>query len=425
MMLIIGDDHSFLDIGCAGSKQVATPNIDRIAAQGVRFTRAFTGTAMCAPMRQQMMTGIFPVRNGAYPNHSQIKPGIRTWPSYFKEMGYRVGLVGKRHFGPPDAYPYEYLGEAAGDLKFDQLEEFVRRGKQPYCVFVTSHEPHAPHDKGDPSRHPPSRIQIPPYWVDTPATRENLSKYYAEVEYLDGQVGKCLDIVERSGEAGNTLTMYCSEQGIGLPFSKWTCYDLGLRETVVARWPGRIQPGSTNAAMVQGVDWLPTLLEAAGGKAPQGIDGRSFLPALLGKSQRHADAVFGVHTTRGIINGSECYPIRSIRTATHKLILNLKHEAKFQCAVQGARSEYWHTWVEKAKSDANARRIVTRYEHRPAIEFYDLARDPFEQNNLAARPEHQRQIESLSTRLHAWMRQQGDRGVETEMLVDPKPGGEQ
>ena len=416
MMLMVGDDLSYIDIGCAGSKEVATPNIDRIAAEGVRFTHAFTGTAMCAPMRQQMMTGIFPIRNGAYPNHSQIKPGIRTWPAYFKELGYRVGLVGKRHFGPPASFPYEYLSPPEGDLPFDALEEFVRRNdRQPYCVFVTSHEPHAPHDKGDPGRHPVSRLQVPSYWVDTPATRENLSKYYAEVEYLDWQVGKCLDIVERGGQAANTLAMFCSEQGIGLPFSKWTCYDLGLRETVAVRWPGRIKPGTVSNAMVQGVDWLPTLLEAAGGKAPAAIDGRSFLPVLLGQSQRHADAVYGVHTTRGIINGSACYPIRSIRTGTHKLILNLNHQAKFQCAV--GNTEYWESWVEKARTDANARRIVARYEHRPAVEFYDLARDPFEQNDLASKPEHKRQIESLTARLNEWMRQQGDRGVETEMLV--------
>ncbi|MBM3746528.1 MAG: sulfatase [Acidobacteria bacterium] len=425
LLLIIGDDHTHHDIGCFGSNVVATPNIDRLAAGGVRFTRAFTGTAMCAPMRQQMMTGIFPVRNGAYPNHSQIKPGIKTWPSHFKELGYRVGLVGKRHFGPLEAFPYEYLGAPAGNLKLDLLEEFVRRNdRQPYCVFVASHEPHAPHNQGDPSRHPVSSIRVPPYWVDTPATREILAKYYAEVEYLDWQVGQCLDIVQRSGQANRTLTMYCSEQGNGLPFSKWTCYDLGLRESVVLRWPGQIRPGTTNNAMVQGVDWLPTLLEAAGGKAPAGIDGRSFLPVLLGKSDRHAEAVFGVHTTRGIINGSACYPIRSIRTATHKLILNLNHTARFQCAVQGEQENYWDSWVERAKTDAHARRAVERFERRPAVEFYEVARDPYEQRNLAAEPAQAARIESMTARLRDWMRQQGDRGVETEMLVKPHPRGE-
>jgi uncharacterized sulfatase len=177
--------------------------------------------------------------------------------------------------------------------------------------------------------------------------------------------------------------------------------------------------------MVQGVDWLPTLLEAAGGKAPEGIDGRSFLPVLLGQSNKHADVVYGVHTTRGIINGAACYPIRSIRTETHKLILNLNHMARFKCVVQGQRENYWDTWVEKAKTDASARRIVERYEHRPAVELYDVTGDPFEQNNLSARPEHKPRIEALTARLRDWMRQQGDRGVETEMLVKPHRSGDE
>jgi uncharacterized sulfatase len=306
------------------------------------------------------------------------------------------------------------------------LDEFVRRNdRQPYCVFVASHEPYAPHNQGEPSRHPVSAIRVPSYWVDTPATRENLSKYYAAVEYLDWQVGQCLAIVERSGEADRTLTMYCSEQGMALPFSKWTCYDLGLRESVVARWPGRIRPGTANRAMVQGVDWLPTLLEATGGKAPSGIDGRSFLPVLLGQSNRHTDTVFGVHPTRGIINGSACYPIRSIRTATHKLILNLNHTARFQCAVQGEQENYWDSWVERARTDAHARRTAERFERRPVVELYDVTRDPFEQSNLAAEPAQQARIESMTARLKEWMRQQGDRGVETEMLVKPNARGEE
>lgn len=418
IMIIVGDDHTWSDLGCCGSRQAATPNIDRIAHQGVRFTHAFTGTAMCSPMRQQMMTGIFPIRNGAYPNHSQIKPGIQTWPAYFKQLGYRAGLIGKRHFGPQTAYPYEYLAPDAEELNFAALEEFVRRNaNQPYCVFVMSHQPHGPHTKGDPSRHPPSKLTLPQHWVDTPATRETLSKYFAEVEYLDGEVGRCLDIVEKSGAASNTIVMYCSEQGIGMPFAKWTCYDMGLRETVAVRWPGRIRPGTVTDAMVQSVDWLPTLLEAAGGKSPEGIDGRSALHVLTGQVRRHADEVFGAHTTRGIIAGSDCYPIRSIRTRARKLILNLNHPARFHCVVQN--TPYWAEWMERSRLDETARRITARYETRPAVEFYDLARDPFEQHNLAGRPECQSEIERLTARLRSWMGQQGDRGNETEMLVPP------
>ena len=425
LLIIVADDLSYLDLGFRGNTQVATPNIDRLAKEGTCFTRAFTGTAMCAPMRQQMLTGIFPIRNGAYPNHSSIKPGIKTWPTYFAEMGYRVALLGKRHFGPPEAFPFEFLNKNAEDvLNFGALEDFLRkRTGDPFCVFVTSHQPHAPHTLGDPSRHPPGAVRLPPNWVDTPETRNTFSNYLAEVEYLDGEVGQCLGILERSGAAANTISMFCSEQGIGMPFAKWTCYDLGLRQTVVVRWPGKVKAGASTEAMVEGVDWLPTLMEAAGGRAPEGIDGRSCLPVLLGRKSTHAEHVYGVHTTRGIINGSDCYPVRSIRTERYKLILNLKHEAEFRCVIMNEREGYWNSWLERAKTDARAKGIVERYTRRPAVELYDVGNDPFEQTNLAGRPQHARLIDELSAKLRAWMEQQGDRGVETEMLVPPNRGG--
>ncbi len=423
--IVIADDMSYTDVGCYGSAEVSTPNIDRLAAEGMRFTRSFAGTAMCSPMRQQMYTGIFPVRNGAYPNHSQIKPGIKTWPSYFNELGYRVGLAGKRHFGPVEQYPFDYLTKG-GELDFEAIEEFIQRDpKQPYCLLITSNEPHGPHDKGDPARHPVGRMEVPEYWVDTPETRKSLAAYYAECEYLDGEVGRSMDLVGKGPHPGNTIFMYCSEQGSGMPFAKWTCYDLGLRQAVTVRWPGRIQPGSVAEAMVQGVDWLPTLLEAAGGVAPEGIDGRSFLPILEGHSDEHSDVVFGVHTTRGIINGSRCYPVRSVRDGRHKLILNLNHETEFRNVVTSPeRENYWDTWVEKAKTDARAAAIVRRYQWRPAVEFYDIVADPFEQNNLAGSAEHAEKIERLTARLRSWMDSQGDLGNETEMQVKQHPTGE-
>lgn len=420
ILIFLGDDHSHQDLSCCGSKAVSTPNLDRIAREGIRLTHAFTATAMCAPMRQQLLTGMFPVRNGAYPNHSQIKPGIETWPAHFRKLGYRVALLGKRHFGPRESYPFEFLSPGNSDtLDFAPLEDFIRKSNEPFCVFVASNQPHVPQTKGDPSRHPPASIPVPKRWVDTPETRDFLSRYYAEVEYLDMEAGQCLNILDRTKTAANTITMYCSEHGTQMPFAKWTCYDLGLRETVLIRWPGRIRPQTVSSAMIQGVDWLPTFLEAAGGKTPGGIDGRSCLPVLLGRRQTHADHVFGVHTTRGIISGSDCYPIRSIRTRRHKLILNLNHRASFQCITTESKNGYWPAWVEKGKSDPAARRIVERYTTRPEIEFYDLARDPDELENLAARTEHAPTIGKLRKQLGDWMKAQGDRGVETELMVKP------
>ena len=107
IVLVLADDQTWSDSGCYGNRQVRTPNIDRLAAEGMRFTRAFTATAMCAPTRQQLYTGLFPVRNGAYPNHSKVKPGTRSIVHFLRKLGYRVGLSGKKHFGPPDSFPFE------------------------------------------------------------------------------------------------------------------------------------------------------------------------------------------------------------------------------------------------------------------------------------------------------------------------------
>ena len=100
VLLILADDQTYHDVGCYGNDQINTPHIDRLASEGMRFTRAFTATAMCAPTRQQLYTGLFPIRNGAYPNHSSVYPETRTIVHHLRELGYRVGLAGKKHFGP-------------------------------------------------------------------------------------------------------------------------------------------------------------------------------------------------------------------------------------------------------------------------------------------------------------------------------------
>jgi uncharacterized sulfatase len=200
-------------------------------------------------------------------------------------------------------------------------------------------------------------------------------------------------------------------------------YDTGIRTAFVARWPKRIKAGSITDAMVQYVDVTPTLIEAAGGRAVEGLDGFSFLPVLSGREKSHRDFTYGVQTTRGIIDGSECYPIRSIRSATHKYIMNLNHKAQFHNLVtERGNGGFWRSWIEKAKTDADAARKVGMYMRRPAEELYDLERDPCELNNLAGHAKFRPLMDSLQKRLLAWMEQQGDKGIETEMLALERQG---
>jgi len=429
ILLIIADDQTWRDNGCYGHSDVKTPNIDALAAGGMRFTRAFTATAMCAPTRQQLYTGLFPVRNGAYPNHSKVYPGTKSIVHHLKALGYRVGLLGKKHFGPPESFPFESVAKKA-------MAAFVTRDReQPFCLVYCSHSPHLPWSAGDASAYDPEKLTLPPYLVDTPETRRALCKYYAEITDFDREVGECTALLRDAGSEDNTIFLYTSEQGAQMPHGKWTCYDVGLHVALVIRWPARVKAGSVARAMVQYVDVVPTLIEAAGG-APKGIDtgrpdaasrrgfdGRSFLNVLLGKTDKHNDVVYGAHTTRGIIAGSECYPVRSIRTETHKYIWNPNHETAFHnVLIERDSGKYWSSWVAKAKTDKHAAKIVGMYEHRPAEELYDLRKDPFELNNLAGEAKHAELKASLRRKLEAWMKQQGDEGNATEMKARERQG---
>ena len=148
--------------------------------------------------------------------------------------------------------------------------------------------------------------------MDTPEIREGFSAYLAEITYYDSQVGQILALLDKHGLKENTLVMVVSEQGNSMPFAKWTCYGNGLQSAMIVRWPGRVEPGSITSAMVEYTDVLPTFIEAAGGPEVSGLDGESFVPVLAGETDRHRSYVFGQVTTRGINNGSDAYPIRTV-----------------------------------------------------------------------------------------------------------------
>jgi N-sulfoglucosamine sulfohydrolase len=413
-LFIIADDCTFRDIGCYGG-QAHTPNIDKLASEGMRFTQCFQAAPMCSPTRHNIYTGLYPVKSGAYPNHTFVKDGTQSVVQYLKPLGYRVALSGKRHISPPEVFAFEYSGKD-NNPDFEAIDAFLRQCKAdgtPFCLFACSNEPHTPWDKGDPSRYDAAKLKLPPYFVDTQQTRRNMVKYLAEITYYDGQVGQALALLDRYGLADNTLVIVVSEQGSSFPFGKWTCYDTGLQSAFIARWPGRIEPGTVSDALIEYVDVLPTYIEAAGGTPPAILDGRSLLPVLLGKTQEHKEYVFGEMTTRGIIDGSEHFGIRSIRSRRFKYVWNFTPEVAFQNACTS--SGIFRSWRAKAASDPDAAEKVRRYERRPREELYDVTRDPYEWNNLADDPAYAQAKAALRKRLLEWMDAMGDQGQQTEL----------
>ena len=419
IVLFLSDDHGWADSGAYGDACVTTPNIDRLAREGMRFTHAFAASPLCSPSRCAIETGLLPHRNGGHKFGTPITSPGQTMPQYFKALGYHTAHIGKFHHNPRKRFPYDFVH---GDEKRAAAFLAGYRQDKPLLLLVCTHPPHTPWIKN--TAYDPAKITLPPNFVDTPETRLDRANYYSDVTLMDTTLGQVLGALKSRGLEDDTLLVYTSDQGANWPFAKWCVYDAGLRVPFLVRWPGKVKPGSATGAMVSLADLLPTFLAAAGAQppGPDKMDGRSFLDVLAGKAEAHRKAVFGTHTGNdnggpGIAN--HC-PARTIRTATHRYILNLDPAQTFTTHITGCKSgphylPFWNSWLARTKTDPKARALVKAYQHRPAEELYDLRADPHEMHNLAADPKQAELLESLRKQLAAWRKQQGD-------TVKAKPG---
>ena len=417
LLLVIADDCTYTDLGVYGG-QAKTPNLDKLASQGIKFNHCYQAAPMCSPTRHCLYTGLYPVKSGAYPNHTFAKEGTKSIAHYLGDAGYTVALSGKKHIAPPEVFPFQNSGKKNNpDLEaIDELMAASKQSGKPFCLFACSNEPHTPYTMGDPSAYPPEKVELPPHFVDTPATRQQFSKYLAEITYYDWQVGELMKLLDKHGLADNTLVIVLSEQGSAFPFAKWTCYERGLQSGLVARWPGKIEPARTSDAMVEYVDIVPTFLEATGTAIPEVLEGKSFVPVLRGTADEHKRFSYGIHTTKGIINGSPHYGIRTVRDQRYRYIRNLSPEEDFSNVV--LKQAYYREWLAAAAAgNEHAKRVTDRYRRRPAEELYDCDADPWNLTNLAEDPEHATIKSDLSDQLDAWMKQQGDLGQATELAA--------
>ncbi len=417
IVFILADDVNHDAIGSYGGENVATPNIDRLASEGIQFNQAYSAMAMCAPFRAELYTGLYPVRNGVASNHSSARPGTKSVCHYLGDLGYRVGLTGKKHASPAETFPFESLSEGNGKsqkLDWEGMERFMGDdGGQPFCLFVCSQNAHAPWTEGDASQFDAEAIKLLPTQHDNPKTREVMRHYYAEVTALDAQVGRTLAILEKSGKADNTLVIFSSEQGWALGFSKWSNWNMGVHTAFVARWPGRIAAESKTDALIQMADVVPTFIEAAGGEPDKyDLDGMSFLSVLEGRKEEGRKLVYGLHNN---IPEGEPYPIRSINDGQYHYIWNLKPETTYHekhVMVENSRLVWW-VEMEKAASagDKQAKALLKKYTNRPEVELYRVGVDEYEMNNLADNPEYASVKQRLRRELQRWMNNQHDPGA--------------
>ena len=424
-VITIADDHGVYHSSPYGADEIQTPNLQKLAEDGIRFDNAYVASPAFAPSRAALFTGMMPYRNGIVGNHERIlNPGIEPLIPRLPEQGYqvvfhgKVGHSGRHHYG---AYvPEEVIILGGGGLQQtmdpDQVEEFLENRPEnapPLALFIGWTDTHTAWPAKEDARISPDDVVLPARIYDTPETRVEMTRYIEGAETIDRRLGQTRELIAKHLDPTNTLTVYSSDHGMPWPFGKWSLYEAGIRTSLIAAWPGKIKPATTTDAMVSWIDLVPTLIDLAGGTNPEGIDGRSIAGVLFGQTNRHRDEIFATHKGD---NEKNVYPIRSVRVGPWKYILNLHPEFAFTTHTDVWAKEdpmtdrfwshaghHWDSYLAAAETDPAAAAFLRDYHSNPAEELYHLDHDPFEENNLAADPKHASQLRVLRFKIEQRM----------------------
>ncbi|KLU06907.1 Choline-sulfatase [Rhodopirellula islandica] len=431
-VITIADDHGVHHSSVYGSSEFQTPNLQRMAEEGIRFDNAYVASPACAPSRAALFTGRMPYSNGVVGNHEiDLKPGVVSLLPALLEQGYevvfhgKVGHAGRKHFGQyvPDGVKILGGGGLQQTMTLDQVETFLQQRPEdaaPLALFLGWTDTHTAWPPKEEARIAPEDVVIPPKIFDTPEARVEMTRYVEGAEDIDRRVGQTRQLIAKHLDVNNTLVVYTSDHGMPWPFAKWSLYESGIRTPLIAVWPGKIQPSSSTDAMVSWIDLMPTLIDLAGGTSPSGIDGRSFAKVLFGETDQHRDVIFATHKGDKEKN---VYPIRSVRVGKWKYIRNLHPEFAYTThtdvwAKESPRDpkhwahagHHWQSYIEAAKTDPKAAAFLHDYHSSPAEELYQIEQDPYEQNNLAGSPDHAAKLVELRAMVSKRMEEVGDDG---------------
>ncbi len=431
ILLIVSEDNG-PELGSYGDRHARTPHLDRLAAEGLRFTRAYVTQAGCSQSRSSIMTGLYPHQNGQL--------GLATWgfrlyradtpnlPRNLKAAGYRTGIIGKLHINPESAFPFDFAEIPQGNSARRNLpdytkhaEAFMRAGDTPFFLsvnFPDAHQPWTRQVDGLPAQ-PLAADAVPPMaymGVDAPDLRAQVADYYNCISRLDTLVGDLLAALERTGKARDTIVIYLGDHGADMLRGKRTCYEGGVRIPLLLRWPAGAKPGQVRDELVSTVDLFPTALALAGAAPVPGLAGRSLEPLLRGERpawRPHLFTEFHTHAAR-----ANFWPQRTVRDERFKLIENLlpgETNPGYAFTMDGHIEADVRAAVRAAPPEIRA--AYARMERPPQWELYDLAADPYEFRDLAGDPAHAATLAHLQRTLADWRRDTADPLLKPENLA--------
>ena len=408
VLWIYGEDLS-PDLGCYGTPAVSTPNIDRLASEGIRHTQAFVTAPVCSASRSALITGAWQTHFDAHHHRSNrdrpLRADMKLVTDCFREAGYFTC----NSQGPPFDRPGKTDFNFRRDRPFDGVDWSERAPGQPFYGQVNITDTHRVFEPDLEAPIPPEQVKLPPYYPDHPLTRRDWALYLESIQILDRKVGKVLARLEAEGLAEETIVFFLSDHGRAHPRCKQFLYDGGIRMPLVVRWPGRLEAGLVSDRLVSGVDLAPTALALAGVEIPGPMQGQVF----LGPDAVDRDAVYAA---RDRCDGTDDR-IRCIRTRRHKLIRNY-HPDRPYTQFNGYKKLQYPLWtlmpLLAARGELSPAQQSFLEPTRPREELYDLEADPHEVNNLAGDPAHEAVRSRLAERLDAWIAETGDLGERPE-----------
>ena len=433
VLLIVSEDTG-PHLGCYGDRNIRTPNLDKLATQGVRWDRAYVATPSCSESRSSILTGLYPHQNGQIGLATHKYATYRAFPNIpglLKAHGYRTGIIGKLHVNPKSAFDFDFRWNDPKFCSFrrrdvrkiaDVAGTFITASDQPFFLMVNYPDAHLPfleQQEGLPVEPLTAKDvrALPFIGVDTPRVREHVAGYYNCISRLDTGIGMLLDRVADAGKAESTLVIYLGDHGAQFSRGKLTCYESGVRVPLIVRWPGKLKVGQARSELVETVDLLPTILDAVEAEPLSGLPGRSFLPLMQGKRiswRQYAFTEYHSHYPPMF------FPQRSARNDRYKLIVSLLQDrpnpVPFICQAHKKVKTYT-TDSETAGSGETVRRAYKTWGDAPPMELYDLENDPYEFVNLAGRPEVADVQAKLMTQLRAWQERTRDPLADPDKLA--------
>lgn len=421
ILWLIAEDMSPDAVTCYGTKEVWTPNIDKLAAEGVRYTRAYTTAPVCSASRSAFMTGMYQTTIGSQNHRShrddgyKLPDGVRTLPDWIRDAGYFTANV----VTMPESFGFKGTGKTDWNFTysgrgkpFDSAQWSDLKTHQPFYAQINFNETHRTFHA--PAKADPAKVEIPPYYPDHEVTRKDWALYLDAATELDRKIGLILAQLEKDGLADNTIIIFFGDHGEAHVRGKQFCYEEGLHIPLVVRWPKnftvpkQIRPGLVDTRMIEAIDFTPTMLDIAGAAKPAKMQGRIFLGDHAEPDREYA---FGARDRCD----ETVFRLRTVRDEHFRYIHNFTPDRPFLQANAYKEQQYpvWNLLKElHAQGKLTPAQEFLCQPTMPEEELYDLDADPYEIHNLASsdKPEHQSTLKRLRQQLDDWIVRSDDQG---------------